>query len=294
MGSQAFKIDWDNFPNQVATTFRDIYRDDKFSDVTLVSEDLREVKAHRIVITSCSSALRRILFKLDCPNPVLYLRGIQHHHLEAVLEFLYLGSVTVSQNEVKDVLDVAKQLNIHQLSGQTDVSEGQRDSPEKRKVSPGLGKRVDIELFTNDQRNEVDDGDNYGDMDYNVMEDCEEGAEYRYATIKTSTSDYEDDQYDEIKEFPCRRCELKFSSSSELLAHKKSSHPGHRFPCPQCNYVAGSSADRKKHIENIHEGRKYPCPQCDFEASSKGYLRVHLETHEGVRYQCQICHVQVK
>ena len=101
MGSHSYKIDWDDFPDQTTSTLRDIYKNEKFSDVTLVSEDLREIKAHRIVITSCSSALRRILYKVDSPNPVLYLRGINHKHLEAVLEFLYLGSVTVTQQDVK-------------------------------------------------------------------------------------------------------------------------------------------------------------------------------------------------
>ena len=293
MGTQSLKIDWDNFPNQVANTFRDIYRNDKFFDVTLVSEDLREVKAHRIVISSCSSALRRILYKLDYPNPVLYLRGIKHHHLEAVLEFLYLGSVTVSQSELKEILDVAKQLNIHQLTAcQTESSEGQRDVPGMRKVS--RGKQTDIELFSSEESKEDEGGDNDEDMDYyNVKDDCEveEGEEYLNSTIKTSNSDYEDD---ETKEFPCRRCDLTFYSYLELQVHKKSAHPGNKFPCPQCQYVAGSSADRKKHIENIHERKKHPCPLCDFEASSKSYLKVHLETHEGVKYECQICHVQVR
>ena len=47
MESQSLNVDWDNVPNQFAATFKDIYRNDKFSDVTLVSEDLREVNAHR-------------------------------------------------------------------------------------------------------------------------------------------------------------------------------------------------------------------------------------------------------
>ena len=44
MDSKSLNIDWDNIPHPFAI---DVYRNDKFSDVTLVSEDLGGVKAHR-------------------------------------------------------------------------------------------------------------------------------------------------------------------------------------------------------------------------------------------------------
>ena len=299
MGSNSYKIDWDNFPDQATTTLRDIYKTEKFSDVTLVSEDLREIKAHRIVITSSSSALRRILYKVDSPNPVLYLRGIKHKHLEAVLEFLYLGSVTVTQQDVPGLLAVARELKIHQLSSCDDTGGGGGEVSRA-----GKHKMTEVVFFNNDYEDEAE-ADYYEEMDYNnsdVKGDCEEESEeihFGAAEIKTSYSDYEEENVEEdfvenvkVKEHRCTRCDIKFSSYVELQLHKKTDHPGLKYPCPKCPYVAGASADRKKHIENIHEKKKHPCPQCDFEASSKGYLRVHMESHEGIRYECQFCPVQ--
>ena len=40
--------------------------------------------------------------------------------MESVLELLYLGHVTVSESEVPAVLEVARQLNILQLTSQTE------------------------------------------------------------------------------------------------------------------------------------------------------------------------------
>jgi len=297
MGSESFKIDWDNFPSKAANTFRDIYKNDKFSDVTLVSEDLREIKAHRLVITNSSSVLRRILYKLDCPNPVLYLSGISHSHLEAVLEFLYLGSVTVSLGEVQHVLAVAKQLKVDQLCIKTSNTASTDDSDDSKTMSriDVKRKKTKVVNFNND---EDDDNDYYEAMDFKVKGDneCDEEVNFSNADIKTSYSDYEEDTEDlveSVKEYPCQRCDVKFSSYAELQDHKMTSHPGNKFPCPQCAYVAGCSGDRKKHIENIHERKKHPCPQCDFMASSKGYLRVHMESHDGVKYECYICQAQI-
>ena len=305
MGSHAYKIDWDNFPEQTTATIRDIYKNEKFSDVTLVSEDLREIKAHRIVISSCSSALRRILYNVESPNPVLYLKGIKHQHLEAVLEFLYLGSVNIAQHDVTAVLAVARELKIHQLSS----AQPERSGGGGGEVSAVTKhKMTEVVFFNNDCDDEADEAeaDYYEEMDYNnsdVKGDCEEESEETHlseAEIKTSYSDYEEEIADEdfvenvkVKEYRCTRCDINFSSYVELQLHKKTDdHPGLKYPCPQCPYVAGTSADRKKHIENIHEKKKHPCPQCDFEASSKGYLKIHLETHDGVRHNCQFCNVQ--
>ena len=207
------------------------------------------------------------------------------------------------------VLAVAKELEINQLSSShAERSDGDRSRGGGGEISGATGARknklTEVVFFNNDDEDETE-ADYYEEMDYNnsdVKGDCEDYSEeihFGGADIKTSYSDYEEENVEEdavenvkVKEFRCSRCEIRFSSYVELQLHKKTDHPGHKYPCPHCPYVAGAKADRKKHIENIHEKKKHPCPQCDFEASSKGYLRVHMETHDGVRYECKFCPVQ--
>merc|ERR1719300_1600672 len=45
-------------------------------------------------------------------SPIIYLRGIESHELESILQFLYLGQVTFYKDKINDFLNVAKNLEI--------------------------------------------------------------------------------------------------------------------------------------------------------------------------------------
>ena len=60
-------------------------------NVTLVCDDKKQFKAHKIVLSACSSVFRRIIKDLPKNGSVIYLRGIQHQEMESILEYMYLG-----------------------------------------------------------------------------------------------------------------------------------------------------------------------------------------------------------
>ena len=49
---------WNKFEETAAAAFRYLGASGDFSDVTLASEDGKQVKAHRAVLSSCSPVLR--------------------------------------------------------------------------------------------------------------------------------------------------------------------------------------------------------------------------------------------
>ena len=57
MDSDSFFLSSSEFSGRVAETIKDVYKSEKFTDVTLITEDLRETRAHRLVLISGSKVL---------------------------------------------------------------------------------------------------------------------------------------------------------------------------------------------------------------------------------------------
>ena len=91
MSSDKFSLNWDEFSHNAASSFRALIEDTDFTDVTLASSDGQTVKAHKVVLSSCSPVLKLMLVKSSHPSPLLYLRGVKLSQLETILTFCYLG-----------------------------------------------------------------------------------------------------------------------------------------------------------------------------------------------------------
>ena len=99
MGNEAeilfFK--WDKFHENVKQSFTEFQEKGYFSDVTLACED-KEVKAHKLILSSCSPFFKRLLVKEHVASnvhPLIFLRGVEAEQLEAVLAFMYQGEVNI-------------------------------------------------------------------------------------------------------------------------------------------------------------------------------------------------------
>ena len=50
-----------NFSDHLSTMSREMYADTDFTDVTLVSEDMKQVKAHKTVLNAASPVMKELL-----------------------------------------------------------------------------------------------------------------------------------------------------------------------------------------------------------------------------------------
>ena len=81
---------------------------EEFSDVTLVTEDKKQIKANICVLSACSPVFKDILKKDNHSRPILYLRGIQYTEMESIMQFIYLGEATFDEERMEEFLAVAK------------------------------------------------------------------------------------------------------------------------------------------------------------------------------------------
>ena len=89
--AEKYSLIWDTFSDHLKLMFKDLYQEGSHSDVTLVSDDQTEFKAHKIVLSASSSVFKNIIENNPSQHPLIYLRGIQSFEMETVLQFMYLG-----------------------------------------------------------------------------------------------------------------------------------------------------------------------------------------------------------
>ena len=151
MGSadtEKYCLKWNDFTTNLSSAFNELRDDEDFFDVTLLTEE-SEIRCHKLILGACSPHFRTIIKRLaNIQNPAIYLRGVRHEDIKNILEFMYLGEVSVTQQDLDSFLSVAQDLCIKGLSQndkndtsqsknrQTPASNSQQQHRFKRELTP--------------------------------------------------------------------------------------------------------------------------------------------------------------
>ena len=108
---EKFCVKWTNFSENNSSTFLDLHNYCPISDVTLVCEDGTQVQAHKIILSASSPVLRNLLMI----SPVIFMKGMKSLDLTAVVDFMYHGEVSVSQDDLESFLAVSEELQLKGL-----------------------------------------------------------------------------------------------------------------------------------------------------------------------------------
>ena len=109
---------WGDFRKNMVSSCMEWRKDYEFTDVTLVSGEGKFHKAHKIILSSGSSLLMNILQNAKHPQPLIFLKGIKDHNLKAILDYIYLGEVTIHHDDITDFFAEAQD---YQLKGMADI-----------------------------------------------------------------------------------------------------------------------------------------------------------------------------
>ena len=116
MQEENYKLTWHTYSDHLRDMMEAMMINDNFADVTLVTNDRKKIKAHRNILSACSSVFKDIL-EIDPQNnhPLIYLKGIQYTEMESILQFIYLGEARFYEGRMIEFLDAAKNLSIREL-----------------------------------------------------------------------------------------------------------------------------------------------------------------------------------
>ena len=69
--AEKYTLNWDTFSDHLKLTFRDLYQEGKFTDVSLISEDQTQFKAHKFVLSACSPVFKKIIESNPSQHPLI-------------------------------------------------------------------------------------------------------------------------------------------------------------------------------------------------------------------------------
>ena len=273
MDAKDFLLSSNDFTSKAPSTFRQFWMDQEFTDVTLATEDDRQIKAHKVILSACSPFFRNLLIKNPHPNPLIYLKGIKHAGLKMVLKFIYVGECNVSNEELQDFLATGIDLMVSGLMENISKEHGepQDNSTSNEYIKSSETLHITMENYP---QNQTITSSNLSDTP---------------VQMSVANQQNVDDVQDNHK-FDCKSCDKRFNSDQARLHHKRSVHEGITYSCDKCDHKATLQGNLRTHQKSMHEGVAYKCNHCDFKALHSSTLRTHRQSkHEGVIYSCDQC-----
>ena len=106
---------WNEFQSCTRDVFINLLEDTHFTDVTLACEDDKQLKAHKVILSACSTFFNKTLVRNPHDNLLIYLKGIRYKELEAIIKFIYLGQISIKEEDLESFMKAAKELQIKEL-----------------------------------------------------------------------------------------------------------------------------------------------------------------------------------
>ena len=268
MSSEKFLLKWEEFCNNAASSFRDLQEDTDFTDVTLASSDGQTVRAHKVVLSSCSPVLKSMLVKNSRASPLLYLRGVTLSQLETILNFCYLGQVEVLHSDLEELLEVARDLAIKGLSQVDTLGQDQEQALKNSKqtnkkclLKTKVQKSSDIEneIGTPGIKSEIVKRQ----ATFTYTEGSKGMIEYpKPFALETSESYGNRSKINELSEtfnednkdgHQCTLCGKYYSIKCVLNRHVKEKHTNDaRFSCNECEWTGRRQYSFVAHMKCAH------------------------------------------
>ena len=115
--SEKFCLKWNDFSENLISTFSELRTAEDLVDVTLACEDGTQIEAHKVVLTAGSNIFKTLLKRKRRETPIIYMRGLKSSDLSAIVEFMYIGEVNIQEEELEAFLSLAEELQIKGLVG---------------------------------------------------------------------------------------------------------------------------------------------------------------------------------
>ena len=106
------KISTQCYVSYMREMMEDLLSSPESADVTIVTDDRREVRAHKAVLKASSGFFKSYLGAYSHQNQLVFLRGVNYEELNALLHFIYLGEAQVESGKIGYFIQVGKELDI--------------------------------------------------------------------------------------------------------------------------------------------------------------------------------------
>ena len=137
--SEKLCLQWNDFGENITSSFKELREDRELTDVTLACEDGQQIEVHKVVLASSSPFFMDLLKKNKHPHPLIYMKGLKPTDLVAIIDFLYHGEANVFQENLETFLAVAEEFR---LKGLTGGAEAEKETSSQLRELPSVKKEA--------------------------------------------------------------------------------------------------------------------------------------------------------
>ncbi|XP_043474650.1 protein bric-a-brac 2-like isoform X2 [Leptopilina heterotoma] len=122
MGSEHYCLRWNNHQSNLLGVFSQLLETESLVDVTLACTEGPSIRAHKVVLSACSSYFQALF--LDHPNrhPIVILKDVRFSELRTLVDFMYKGEVNVEYCQLSALLKTAESLKVKGLADMTNIN----------------------------------------------------------------------------------------------------------------------------------------------------------------------------
>ena len=270
MLKEVVNLSWNEFKNSTSNAFKSLQENQNFADVTLACEDGKQLIAHKVVISSCSTFFRDILLQNPHQHPLLYLKGVTLEDLTQMLKFIYSGEVQIDNENLPRFLDTANDFKIEGLKQEKEPTSRNETYHNEEKVEHIEDSKPKEKVVGHTEESKPKE---------KVMEHTEESPKYecQYCPntfkYKTNANRHMEKVHEQIAQKPtvvdnfkeeekmdfvCEICMQHCQSISDLNEHNEKNHDAIKFMCAHCAYISSSKDDLINHMEKKHPEKELP------------------------------------
>ena len=241
-----------DFKENVNTLFRRLRDKCDFADVTLACEDGQQVEAHKVILATSSPFFLNLLSRNTHAHPLVFMRGLKFNDLMAIIDFVYLGEVKVSSENLDSFLCIAKELKLEGLADEATVEA--RDNKES------------LNFATKREESQCSQQEYESPMESNEYEKPGPGYFAAQETPKSKVSNILRELHEKVRSM--------MNESQNLIPDGKHRTRKAWF-CKVCG-KEGVRTNIMNHIEAHHlDGIVIPCKSCDKTFHSRNALTQH-------------------
>lgn len=126
-----YSLRWNNHQNHILRAFDALLQSKTLVDVTLVCAET-SIRAHKVVLSACSPFFQRVFNETPCKHPVIVLKDFRGWIVQAIIDFMYRGEISVPQAKLQQLIQAGESLQVrglidHSVLGGTPVSVAESD-----------------------------------------------------------------------------------------------------------------------------------------------------------------------
>ena len=258
---EKFCLNWNGYDANIRDSLKKLRDNHRLFDVTLVSDDGQHIQAHKIILSAGSNFFSDIFSKSNHSNMLVYLKGISSVKLEPIIDFIYDGEVSITQEQIKMFIKTGKELLVKGLDDEL----------------TGISENTDENLMDNQK----------SEYTYEKYEDTDLGEDtvalMDKGSLQLRTNNTLDQQIDEMIEknegaWKCKICGKISGRKDEIRSHTEIHIDGMSHSCHVCSKTFKNRPGLNTHILSIHS-ELFSCDICERTGMNRKAYRNHKLKH---------------